>query len=108
MAGRHCGRQLCGDFECRHKRPEPALVEQLELVWGAAVGTGAAALALEPGDVVAQRLDLAFMFLDGLLVLGSPTLGFGQAVLQPEHFGVPCDGVCRALGQGALHRPYFT
>ena len=39
------------------------------------------------------------MFLDGLLVLGPPTLGFAQAVLQPEHFGVPFDGVFRELWQ---------
>ncbi len=94
LAGRRCGRRLGGDVGLTDQRLELGLVEQVELVWGDAVRTGAEALALEERNGVEQLLDLA--------------LGFGHTIAQPQHFGVQFDGVFRELGNGTFHRPHFT
>ena len=71
-------------FELGDQRLELGLIEELELIGGDAVGTGAETLAFEQRDVVEQLLDVLLTVLEGLLVLRSLTLQFGDALLQPR------------------------
>lgn len=94
-------------FKLGDQRLELGLVEELELIGGDAIGTGASALAFEQGDVVEPLRDALLALLEGLFVLGALTFRLGLSLLPSHHRGTPREWVVGEGGSGALHNRSF-